>query len=55
MIVKSDLYINGKVYSEGSIIELDDDNAKHLILYLEELTEPETGKSIDIKKNKRSK
>jgi hypothetical protein len=55
MIIKSDLYINGKVYPEGSIIELDDDNAKHLILYLQELTEPESEKSIDIKKNKRSK
>ena len=55
MIIKSDLYINGKVYSEGSVIELDDYNAKHLIHYLEELTEPVTEISQDIKKNKRSK
>ncbi len=57
IIKNSDLYIKGKVYPEGSIIELDDASANFLKLYLIEV-KPEVPNKVpvtdNIKKTKRS-
>ena len=57
-IIGTDLYLNGKVYSEGSVITLDDETASKLLLYITELpeqTQDQIPETENIKKSKRSK
>ena len=58
LIKNTDLYFDGKVVPEGSIIELPDNAAKLLMLYLEEVpnqVQPEKKSEVKISKKDKEK
>lgn len=55
-IKNTDLYFDGKVVPEGSIIELPDNAAKLLMLYLEEVpNQSQSEKKSEVKISKKDK